>query len=127
VRIKKIFKNIFFVLIAAAIIIGAVFWLVGSLGGPVVYSPIDELGTEGVDRVLIGRVELLGPSIFQQGTHILKNSEGRIISLLEAGSNDIKLDDFLGKEVRVEGKVQKTVEGNGIIMGVEKIERMTGD
>ena len=64
-----------------------------------------------------GVIQALGVSIYQQGTHRLEK-DGNLIALLEAATPQINLDDYIGKEVTLEGKVQKTVEGNLEIMSV---------
>lgn len=67
-----------------------------------------------------GVIQALGVSIYQQGTHRLEK-DGNLIALLEAATSQINLDDYIGKEVTLEGKVQKTVEGNLEIMSVVAI------
>ncbi|MFA7309264.1 MAG: hypothetical protein WC045_04380 [Patescibacteria group bacterium] len=67
-----------------------------------------------------GVVKPLGSSIYQEGTHILSVA-GVTVSLLE-GTNGIDLKQYEGKNVKVSGTSRQTVEGDGSIMEVEKIE-----
>ncbi|MDD3067151.1 MAG: hypothetical protein PHO48_04975 [Candidatus Gracilibacteria bacterium] len=71
-----------------------------------------------------GVIQALGVSIYQQGTHRLEK-DGNLIALLEAATPQINLDDYIGKEVTLEGKVQKTVEGNLEIMSVVAVTPKT--
>jgi hypothetical protein len=64
-----------------------------------------------------GVIEALGVTVYQQGTHRLEK-DGKMIALLEAAGPQIKLDDFIGKSVTLEGIVKKTVEGDLEIMSV---------
>ncbi len=65
-----------------------------------------------------GTLEPLGPSIYQQGTHMLALGDGRMI-LLE--SSMVDFDPFIGTSVEVFGALRPTVEAGGIIMRVEQI------
>lgn len=67
-----------------------------------------------------GIVEPLGISLYMQGSHRLALEGGRFI-LLEGPAVD--LSAYLGEEVEVFGAVRPTVEGGGVIMRVERVER----
>ncbi|MBU1089684.1 hypothetical protein KKF38_02740 [Patescibacteria group bacterium] len=69
---------------------------------------------------LEGVVRKLGASIYQQGTHRLEK-DGTLIALLESAGPQIKLDNFVDKEVEVEGIISPTAEGNLEIMKVVAI------
>ena len=69
-----------------------------------------------------GVVEPLGISLYMQGTHRLALEDDRFV-LLEGPATD--LNAYLGEEVEVFGAVRPTVEGVGVIMRVERINRTT--
>jgi hypothetical protein len=74
---------------------------------------------------MTGVVRQLGASIYQQGTHRLER-DGTLVALLESAGPQIKLDNFVGKEVEIEGIVSPTVEGNLEIMKVVAITPVGG-
>ncbi len=65
-----------------------------------------------------GTLEELGPSIYQQGTHMLSLGDGRMI-ILE--STLVDFTPFIGVSVEVFGALRPTVEAGGLIMRVEQI------
>jgi hypothetical protein len=71
-----------------------------------------------------GTLEALGPSIYQQGTHMLTLLDGRMI-LLESAIVD--LDPFMGSSVEVFGALRPAVEGGGIIMRVEQVISLSSE
>ena len=68
-----------------------------------------------------GILEEGGVTIYQQGTHRLMLSDGKMILLKPAESGDAGLDLYVGKLVRVRGDVMPTVEAGGTIMKVKEI------
>ena len=68
-----------------------------------------------------GVVEPLGISLYMQGTHRLALPDGRFV-LLEGPAVDLSM--YLGEEVWVFGAVRPTVEAGGVIMRVERINRL---
>lgn len=68
-----------------------------------------------------GIVEPLGISLYMQGTHRLALEDDRFI-LLEGPAVD--LSGYLGEEIEVYGAVRPTVEGNNVIMRVERVTRL---
>lgn len=65
-----------------------------------------------------GVLDVLGASIYMEGTHRLELEDGRFV-LLE--SNGLVLDEYIGKNVEVFGSTRATIEGSAIIMRVERI------
>ncbi|TSC79608.1 MAG: hypothetical protein G01um101425_539 [Candidatus Peregrinibacteria bacterium Gr01-1014_25] len=65
-----------------------------------------------------GVVEEAGISVYMEGTHRLKVSDGQFILLQ---SEEIDLDAYVGKTVEVFGAVRPTVEAGGSIMRVDQI------
>ena len=66
-----------------------------------------------------GRVKEMGYSVYMQGTHYLVDENGRTLALLE--SSKVTLDDYLDKIITAYGTIQRTVEGDGIIMTVDRV------
>ncbi len=69
-----------------------------------------------------GVLRELGASIYMEGTHKLELEDGRFV-LLEA--NGLVLDDYMNEDVEVFGSTRPTVEGDAIIMRVERIANVT--
>mgnify|MGYP001575592994 CR=1 FL=1 len=70
-----------------------------------------------------GVVRALEVSLYQQGTHYLEDAvTGRVLALLDT-NNGINLDTYIDKEVDVYGPVERTIEGDGVIMDVERVEK----
>ncbi len=69
-----------------------------------------------------GLLEEGGITIYQQGTHRLTLSDGKITLLAPKVGSNIALDLYVGKFVEVKGDVRPTVEAGGTIMEVQKIE-----
>ena len=91
---------------------------------PLLFTACGEGGEEDIDvgeevtfEKLEGVVRKLGASIYAEGTHRLEQ-DGSLVALLQAAGPQIKLDNFVGETVEVEGIVSPTVEGNLEIMKV---------
>ena len=69
-----------------------------------------------------GLLEEGGITIYQQGTHRLTLSDGKMVLLAPSEGSNISLDLYVGKFVEVKGDVRPTVEAGGTIMEVMKIE-----
>ncbi len=67
-----------------------------------------------------GIIEVLGPSVYQEGTHKLVLADKSFI-ILKASDANLELASYLGKRVEVRGSVQPTVEAGGTIMSVEEV------
>jgi len=87
-------------------------------------TPATEKNQTSLEK-LDGVVQKLGISIYQQGTHRLEK-DGALVALLEAAGHQIKFDDFIGKEVEVEGIISPTAEGNLEIIKVVAITLSDG-
>ena len=74
--------------------------------------------SETKNVVYRGTLEILGASIYMEGTHRLELEDGRFVLLEAVG---LVLDDYVGEEVEVFGTTRATVEGGGIIMRVERV------
>ena len=72
-------------------------------------------------ETLTGKIEAMGMSIFMQGSHQLLDSKGDLMVILQAGDG-VDLDKFTGKQAKVSGTVEGTVEAGGKIMNVSKVE-----
>lgn len=83
---------------------------------PTLTPPLTEVP---ISVTLSGIVKRLEVSIYMQGTHYLEK-EGRLLALLE--SQTLDLDNYLEKEVEVQGTAQPTVEGGKIIIKVNNIK-----
>ncbi|MBI2448658.1 hypothetical protein HYV44_03870 [Candidatus Microgenomates bacterium] len=68
---------------------------------------------------LEGTVRKLEASIYQQGTHYLE-ADGITLALLESSSG-INLDRYIGRNIVVYGTPRQTVEGDGVIIDVERV------
>jgi hypothetical protein len=79
----------------------------------------EELVTHNVTYT--GVLEAGGVTIYQQGTHRLMLSDGRMVLLETDKDADLALDLYVGKLVRVKGDVMPTVEAGGTIMKVSGI------
>jgi len=66
-----------------------------------------------------GVVRKLDTSIYMEGTHYLE-AGGVTLALLE--STKINLDKYVDDNVEIWGEARRTVEGDGIIIDVSKIE-----
>ncbi len=80
----------------------------------------EELVTRNVTYT--GLLEEGGVTIYQQGTHRLTLSDGKMVLLEPAAGSLISLDLYKGKFVEVEGDVRPTVEAGGTLMQVMSIE-----
>lgn len=80
----------------------------------------DEVQQETGNVSYRGVVEPPGISLYMQGTHRLALEGDRFI-LLEGPAVD--LNAYLGEEVEVFGAVRPTVEGGGVILRVERVNR----
>ena len=69
-----------------------------------------------------GVVEPLGISLYMQGTHRLALEDDRFV-FLEGPAVDLNV--YLGEEVEVFGAARPTIEAGGIIMRVERINRIS--
>lgn len=69
-----------------------------------------------------GYIKELGPSIYMQGTHLLTDREGSLICLLASAPGGPDLDQYMRTQVMVIGVMEKTVEGNALIMRVHLVE-----
>lgn len=67
-----------------------------------------------------GVVHKLDASLYMEGTHYLE-AGGVTLALLES-TKGINLDKYIDKNVEVWGETKRTVEGDGIIVDVEKVE-----
>jgi hypothetical protein len=79
----------------------------------------DELVTHNVTYT--GILEEGGVTIYQEGSHRLMLSDGKMVLLEPAKGADVGLDLYVGKLVRVKGDVMPTVEAGGTIMEVREI------
>ncbi len=70
-----------------------------------------------------GKIEPLGFSIYMEGTHRLTNGSGATISLLSSYYYD--LDAYAGKQVKVSGWTEHTVEGSSVHMYVSYLTVLT--
>lgn len=68
-----------------------------------------------------GILEEGGVTIYQQGTHRLMLSDGKMVLLDPAEETAIVLNLYVGKLVRIKGDVMPTVEAGGTIMEVQEI------
>lgn len=85
-------------------------------------SSVPEVFEETRNVSYRGRVEPLGMSIYQQGTHALALGDGRMV-ILE--STLIDLNAFLSADVEVTGALRPTEEAGGIIMRVEQLTALS--
>ena len=103
---------------------GIILAIVVSVASAINYSYPQKKEVIDIDKTdiktLIGTVRPIGVSIYMQGTHFLFGDDGKIETLLE--SKTINLKDFNDKKVEVSGLTRKTVEGDQQIMTVVKIE-----
>ena len=76
--------------------------------------------TEEREESIEGIIRRLEASIYMEGTHYLE-VDGVILILLESTHN-INLDKYVGKNVEIEGELRMTIEGDSMIMDVEKIK-----
>lgn len=67
-----------------------------------------------------GVLEVLGASVYQQGTHKLTLDDGQMI-VLESTDANLNLGKYVGKRVEVQGSVQPTVEAGGTMMRVTEV------
>lgn len=82
--------------------------------------PPEELVTRNVTYT--GLLEQGGITIYQQGTHRLTLSDGKMVLLEPSEGSAIVLNLYEGKLVRVRGDVMPTVEAGGTLMQVKGIE-----
>ncbi len=68
-----------------------------------------------------GILEQGGVTIYQEGSHRLMLSDGKMVLLNSAEGASVSLDLYIGKLVRVKGDVMPTVEAGGTIMDVKEI------
>lgn len=68
-----------------------------------------------------GILEEGGVTIYQEGSHRLMLSDGKMVLLNSAEEASVSLDLYIGKLVRVKGDVMPTVEAGGTIMDVKEI------
>lgn len=71
-----------------------------------------------------GTVEELGFSIFMQGSHQLMDDKGERVALLQAGSDAVDLNAFLGKKVEVSGEASPSVEGGATFVTVSSVKAL---
>jgi len=78
-------------------------------------------GEEETEKSSIeGVVHKLEASIYMEGTHYLE-AGGITLTLLES-TYDINLDKYIGKNVKIWGDTRMTIEGDGVITDVKRIE-----
>ena len=82
--------------------------------------PQEHLVTHNVTYT--GIVEEGGVTIYQEGSHRLMLSDGKMVLLEPAEGSDIQLDLYVGKLARAKGDVMPTVEAGGTLMQVREIE-----
>lgn len=66
-----------------------------------------------------GTIKPSAPSLYSEGTHFLEDENGEIVALLKSAKIDLSFIE--GQTVEVEGRVKKTVEGEQMILDVEKV------
>lgn len=71
-----------------------------------------------------GTLEELGMSIFMQGTHKLNDDKGEQIALLQAASESLDLNAYLGQKVEVSGSAAPAVEGGATFVTVESVRKV---
>lgn len=71
-----------------------------------------------------GTVQELGMSIFMQGSHQLLDDKGGQVALLEAASDAVDLNAYVGQKVKVEGQSSPSVEGSATMVKVESISKL---
>lgn len=71
-----------------------------------------------------GTIQELGFSIFMQGSHKLLDSQEELVALLQAGSEDIDLNEYLGVRVEVGGTASPSVEGNSTFVNVVSVKKL---
>ena len=86
---------------------------------PLPASPTQVEKEEEKIATFSGKIKPLGPSIYMEGTHFLEDEDGKMITLLE--SSEIDLSFLEGQTVEVEGKVRKAIEGEQMVLEVEKV------
>lgn len=108
-------KRLLIVSLALLPLAGCNFW---STTTPPVEEEQTSSRPETKNVIYRGRLEVLGTSIYMEGTHRLVLEDGRFV-LLEG--DGLVLNEYLGKEVEVFGTTRATVEGGAIIMRVERV------
>lgn len=68
-----------------------------------------------------GILEEGGVTIYQEGSHRLMLSDGKMVLLKTSEDSDVALALYIGKLVRVKGDVMPTVEAGGTIMEAKEI------
>lgn len=68
-----------------------------------------------------GILEEGGVTIYQEGSHRLMLSDGKMVLLKSPEDSEVPLNLYVGKLVRVKGDVMPTVEAGGTIMEVKEI------
>lgn len=87
-----------------------------------IFSACDLLDPK--EKVIVsGKLEKLQASVWQYGSHILKNNEGKLLYALE--SSKIKLDNYAGQIVYLEGsKIEGyPVEGGPLFLEVNIVRK----
>ena len=71
-----------------------------------------------------GTVEELGMSIFMQGSHQLMDDKGERVALLQAATDKVDLNAYLGQTVEVSGSATPSVEGGATFVTVDSIKKI---
>lgn len=71
-----------------------------------------------------GIVQELGFSIFMQGSHKLTDDQGELVALLQAASEELDLNSFLGHKVEVSGEASPSVEGGATFVVVQSAKKL---
>ena len=80
----------------------------------------EDKSAESASKSMEGIVHKLDASLYMEGTHYLEVG-GVTLALLES-TKGVNLDKYIDKNVEVWGETKRTVEGDGIIVDVEKVE-----
>lgn len=90
---------------------------------PVENQPLVVAQEKSKMKKFTGKLEAMGMSIHMQGTHKLVDGSGELVAILLAKDHTLDLHDFLGQNVQVEGEVDKSVEGDAVVVTVHAISK----
>jgi hypothetical protein len=71
-----------------------------------------------------GTVQELGMSIFMQGSHQLLDDKGERVALLQASTDAVDLNAYLGQKVEVSGDASPSVEGGATFVTVDSVKKL---